>query len=243
MAIHLQPPREDDMTETSRQEQEIAMPAQLPWRTQCRTVAERAAEAEARREWGLGENEEIPFNYRWEHVQQVVETACWLARITGANVEIAEAAAWLHDVRKVEENHAIAGAAAAREILGKTDFPEQKIEAVCTAIYHHEGLTRAEKAPLEPLDAAVLWDADKLTKLGVQALAYSLMTPRQQGRSLAERLQQAETFTATVLSETVASMSTKPAQALATQRHAEMTAALKAWRRDENLETETRSSF
>ena len=94
-------------------EQESHHAAQLPWRTQCRTVAERAAEEEARREWDLEEDDEIPFNYRWEHVQQVVETACWLARKIDADTEIAEAAAWLHDVRKVEDNHAIAGAAAA----------------------------------------------------------------------------------------------------------------------------------
>ncbi len=231
------------MTETNRCDQNVTTGGQLPWRAHCRIVAEQAAEEEVRREWGLGAEDAIPFHYRWEHVQQVVQTACWLARKIGADTEIAEAAAWLHDVRKVEDNHAIAGAATAREILHATDFPVQKIEAVCTAIYYHEGLTRAAKAPLEPLDAAILWDADKLTKVGVQALVYSLMTPRQQGRSLTERLQQAETFTATVLCETVASMNTEPAQVLAAQRHAEMTAALEAWRRDAILETESRSSF
>jgi HD superfamily phosphodiesterase len=205
------------------------------WRLTCRHEAEAAAREEARIAWHVPPEESIPFNYRWEHVQQVVRTACWLADAIGADREISEAAAWLHDVRKIEPEHAKAGARAARNILIHTDFPAEKIEAVCTAIAEHEGLTRDDPAPMASLEAALLWDADKLTKLGVQALAYNLGTPRMRGRTLAERLASMQTFTATVLRQTVASMNTEPARALAERRHAEMTAALEAWARDAHL--------
>ncbi len=205
------------------------------WRLVCRNEAKAAASEEARGAWHLPPEEAIPFNYRWEHVQQVVQTACWLAEATGADREISEAAAWLHDVRKIEPEHAKAGARAARSILVRTDFPAEKIDAVCAAIAEHEGLTRDDPAPMTSLEAALLWDADKLTKLGVQALAYNLGTPRMWGRSLAERLASMQTFAATVLRQTVASMNTEPARMLAERRHAEMTAALEAWARDAHL--------
>ena len=240
------------------------------WRAICQAEAERAAAREERTKWGVGEDEPIPFRFRWEHVQQVAQTAIWLSQETGADPEIVEAAAWLHDVRKTEPNHGLAGAEAAREILSATDFPPAKIEAVALAISQHVGLYRdsapqppilgekraaepgelppnlggqggAHPPPLEPLEAAVLWDADKLTKLGVQALAYYLSGPRRGPKTLAERRQQAVEVTEGVLARTVASMNTPPAQQLAAQRLEEMREALAAWTRDEMIGQSERS--
>jgi uncharacterized protein len=102
-----------------------------PWREAAREAAFEGAQAELRARAdtypGLGA-------YRREHVRAVVRVAVRLAELTGADVEVVEAAAWLHDVSKVE------------------------------AIEKHVGLTTTE--PVEPLEAAILWDADKLTKLG-----------------------------------------------------------------------------
>jgi uncharacterized protein len=167
-------------------------------------------------------------------VQEVVELALWLARATGADAEIAEAAAWLHDVRKEESSHGVAGAEAARAILAETDFPPAKIDAVAAAIRVHTGLYRAEDAPpLQPLETALLWDADKLSKLGVHALAFSLSQPRSQGKTLSDRRLDAERFALTVLNRTVASMNTAPARQLAERRYADMLAALQSWAREE----------
>ncbi len=148
---------------------------QPTWHATIRRMAQEAALAEARDCWG--END-VAFNYRWEHVQAVVRLALRLAALTGADREIVEAAAWLHDVAKLDsKNHGQDGAVAARQILRQTDFPPAKIEAVADTIIKHVGLFVDE--PVEPLEAAVVWDADKLSKLGATAvlhfIGYKLM--------------------------------------------------------------------
>ncbi|MFL7791756.1 MAG: HD domain-containing protein [Anaerolineae bacterium] len=151
-----------------------------PWQEVVRSAALEAAIAEtiqvARSETavtGFPEWSEdgIPFNYRWEHVQAVVRLAVRLAELTGADREIVETAAWLHDIAKGRsKDHAKDGAVAARRILVETDFPPGKIDAVADAIAKHRGLWTTE--PVEPLEAAVLWDADKLSKLGATAVLH-----------------------------------------------------------------------
>ena len=132
----------------------------MSWRETVREAAYQAAQAEAE----AMQAPEGGMNYRWEHVQAVVRLALWLVQETGADAEVVEASAWLHDVAKMQRHHAQAGAAAARRILPTTDFPADKVERVAEAIAQHEGLFR--DSVLEPLEAAVLWDADKLTKIG-----------------------------------------------------------------------------
>ena len=134
----------------------------IPWREAAREAAYEGAQAElrARRDTypGLGA-------YRYEHVRAVVGVAVRLAELTGADVETVEAAAWLHDVSKsYSKQHGLDSAIAARKVLAGTDFPPSKVDAVVDAIEKHVGLTTTE--PVEPLEAAILWDADKLTKLG-----------------------------------------------------------------------------
>jgi uncharacterized protein len=139
------------------------------WRATIERVARQEALTEARARWGT---EQPPFSYRWEHVQAVVRLALRLAELTGADREIVEAAAWLHDIRKRgrDDDHGREGAIAARQILKQTDFPPEKIEAVADAIVKHVGLSADQ--PVEPLEAAVLWDADKLSKLGATAVLH-----------------------------------------------------------------------
>lgn len=109
------------------------------------------------------------FNYRWEHVKAVVKIARKLAKLTGADEEVVEAAAWLHDImkQKAKYDHALEGAIAARKILAKTNFPDEKIKAVTSAIEQHSGLYLDDS--VKGLEAAVLWDADKLAKIGLTA--------------------------------------------------------------------------
>jgi uncharacterized protein len=150
------------------------------WREVVRSAAQTAATAESVQEAGpqaaatespRWREHDIPFNYRWEHVQAVVRLALRLADLTGADREIVEASAWLHDVAKGRgEDHARDGAVAARKVLIETDFPPAKIDAVADAIAKHKGLWVTE--PVEPLEAAVLWDADKLSKLGATAVLH-----------------------------------------------------------------------
>lgn len=201
------------------------------WRRACMNVAEERARREAQQSWQRT-GQSVFFEHRWEHVQQVVSIALRLAAETGADREIVEAAAWLHDVNKAQPNHGVHGAAEARRILAATDFPAHKISAVADAILKHVGLYR-DGDPVAPLEAAVLWDADKLSKLGVQALIYSLSTAHVAGMSLAQRRKYADEFTRTVLERTVASMHTEPARVEARRRYAAMLAALDAWADEE----------
>ncbi len=137
------------------------------WREASRAAMYDASLGELRGRMGT---EQVSFNYRWEHVTAVVTLALRLAELTGADADIVEAAAWLHDVRKFSDGqrHPQAGADFARRFLPTTDFPPQKIEAVAEAIADHMGLWRDE--PLTVLESQVLWDADKLTKIGLTAV-------------------------------------------------------------------------
>lgn len=208
------------------------------WRADCRSYARAQAEAEARARWQVAADAVIPFNYRWEHVQEVARLACALAAATGADPEVAEAAAWLHDICKGQPEHARAGACAAARFLAGTDFPPAKVAAVAGAIAQHEGLTRPAGAPpMQPTEAAVLWDADKLSKLGVQALFYSAATVHTLGKTLPQRRQDLADFTVKTLRQTVASMNSAPARREAERRYQEMVAALNAWASEEGEPT------
>ncbi len=210
-----------------------------PWREAVQRAAREAAAAEARRLWRLEGTDgppSVPFDHRWEHVCTVVALALHLADVLEADREVVEAAAWLHDVRKLEPNHAQAGAQAAEALLQGTDFPAGKVARVATAIRLHEGLYRPNGAPpLEPVEAAILWDADKLSKLGVRALAYALSAPYTWGQGLSERREHLAAFARQVLSRTVQSMNTSPARDLAARRYRAMMAALAAWEEEERI--------
>ena len=93
-------------------------------------------------------------------------------------MEVLTAAVWLHDIVTTHSlevggiSDAEAAADEARRFLVTTDFPPDKIDAVAAAIRVHEGLHL--ERPLEQLEAAVLWDADKLSKLGATYLVHNL---------------------------------------------------------------------
>jgi uncharacterized protein len=161
------------------------------WRETVRAAAQSAARVEDRGRWG---DICTPFEYRWEHVQAVVR----LAKRTGADREVCEAAAWLHDVAKAQsteptgvgagrrKDHGRGGALAARRILARTNFPTHKVEAVADAIAKHVGLSHDE--PIEPLEAAVLWDADKLSKLGATIVLHGAGYLLAEGTNTTEEL-------------------------------------------------------
>ena len=122
------------------------------WRKAVKEVMREATEQELLNRYG---SLDVSFNYRWEHVTSVVTLAKKLAQLTGADSEVVEAAAWLHDIRKESgDSHAVEGAEFASNFLKETDFPPQKIERVAQAIEEHMGLWLEE--PLTNLEAMVL---------------------------------------------------------------------------------------
>jgi uncharacterized protein len=151
-----------------------------PWRQACIDALKGRSEADAIRFWRTAHHVDGGvrpiFDYRFEHTVAAVKIGLWLARKTGADPEIVECAAWLHDFRKIlqdplgKDTHAQDAAEALPEILEGTDFPPEKIQAVQHAILHHVGLRLTR--PIEPLEAACLWDADKLSKIGAASLVH-----------------------------------------------------------------------
>ncbi len=199
------------------------------WRDAARAAMHAATLAELRGRHGTTD---VSFNYRWEHVTTVVTLALRLAELTGADAETVEAAAWLHDVCKFTdgEQHPAAGAAFARDFLPTTDFPADKIDAVAEAIADHMGLWRDE--PLTELVSQVLWDADKLAKIGLTAVFHwtggALAGSRMHTLEALIRRARANEW----LPRTVASMHTHPARRAAAARLAAFRALYDALERE-----------
>lgn len=184
------------------------------WQKAVQKAMFKATVAEAEKRYG---SQSPPFNYRWEHVTAVVTLAHRLAQETGADEEVVLAAAWLHDIcKETGPRHPLAGAKFARTFLPKTDFPPEKIEAVAQTIRSHMGLWR--KKPLKTLEAMVLWDADKLTKLGLTAVFHWTGDTLSKKRSLT--LEQIIKIgrNSDWQKRTVASMHTEPARRAAQNR-------------------------
>ena len=184
------------------------------WRREVQEAMREATEQEILNRYG---SLDVSFNYRWEHVTSVVILATKLAQLTGADEEVVEAAAWLHDIRKMSgSQHAIEGAGFASSFLKETNFPPEKIDRVAQAIKEHMGLWRDE--PLTNLEAMVLWDADKLAKIGLTAVFHwtggSLAGSEfRDVRALIEDSRQADWQ-----EKTVASMHSEPAKRAARNR-------------------------
>lgn len=107
----------------------------------------------------------------FEHVLRVWRLAQRLGPLEGADMEILQAAALLHDVGRSEEartgrSHAEIGAEWARRILA--GHSPEKVEAVARAILQHR--FRGGAAP-DTVEARVLHDADKLDAIGAIGIA------------------------------------------------------------------------
>jgi len=153
------------------------------WQIACEETLRTFSSEDAIRLWRRAhETEDGPrpiFDYRFEHTLAAVKIARWLALETGADAEVLECAAWLHDCAKRfkgpegksgKDTHAQDASALVEGILKGTDFPPEKIPAVRHAIEHHVGLHLG--VTLEPLETACLWDADKLSKIGAVSLVH-----------------------------------------------------------------------
>ncbi len=105
------------------------------------------------------------------HIKRVVRTALEIGKQEGADLEVIELAAMLHDIFVSKETHSgiegfrheIEGAKEARNILEKLGVAEETITAVCHCIESHRKRTGTEPRTLE---AKCLFDADKLDCIG-----------------------------------------------------------------------------
>lgn len=122
----------------------------------------------------------------FDHVLRVLTLALRLARAEGADPQIVQTAALLHDIARhaeseTGEDHALAAARRARAILAERNAPGPFIEAVAAAIANHRFRTGAPPAGLE---AQILYDADKLDAIGCVGVARAYLVGGRTGQRL-----------------------------------------------------------
>ncbi len=122
------------------------------------------------------------YNYRAEHNELVFSIGITIGKILKADMEILKAALLLHDIGRgaAKKGHGEAGARIAGDILRDTDFPAKKIDDVKYAVAAHVGFD--DNMP-ETLEARIVWDADKLSKLGSIIILQKTMRLPLQGKN------------------------------------------------------------
>lgn len=118
---------------------------------------------------------DTPPSHDWSHVKRVYDLSMEIGKKEGADLEILQLAAYLHDVarRKEDESrgkvdHASEGTKIARKILKKHGYSEKQVRKVLHCIQSHR--FRKSKTP-KSKEAKVLFDADKLDSIGAIGVA------------------------------------------------------------------------
>jgi uncharacterized protein len=105
----------------------------------------------------------------YEHVDRVLKIATFLAEKEGADLELVQVAAIVHDVgRVIGQPHNETGAKLASDILKRVSYSPQKIEKVLKIVLRHP---MAFRDKLETLEEKIVWDADKIDLLGAVGIA------------------------------------------------------------------------
>ncbi len=127
-------------------------------------------------------------SHDFDHTQRVVALALHIGKIEGADLEIIELAALLHDIAREEQDksnglicHAELGSKMAREILSKYNYPINKIDSICHCIERHRFRKGGEP---ESKEAKILYDADKLDSLGAVGLGRAFQFSGEHGSRL-----------------------------------------------------------
>ena len=186
---------------------------------------------------------DVPFfNYRGTHVTEVARIAKYLAGETGADYDVVVMAAWFHDVSKPstvggDGTHHKVGASLAREYLLKEGVDSDVVERVCDAIEKHIGYTLAES--VSPLEAQIVWESDKLSKLGITGMMFNLINglryePNPNMNDILERIRR----TLPILREIAASMFTEPGRRMAADRMRSYEAFINLLESELNMEHE-----
>jgi len=108
------------------------------------------------------------------HAFRVRDLAIRIAAAIGADVEVVNAAALLHDIGHISgrEQHAQRGASLAADLPSSCGFPVEKVRSVTTCIEQHDWLPGRAGDPLSPtLEYQAFADADRLDALGAIGIA------------------------------------------------------------------------
>jgi uncharacterized protein len=146
----------------------ITKPDQPGWLTSLQNDMALITNQDAQKHWGNPALRGAPYyNSRLEHIQQVERDALRLADDVSADQDILLAAVWIHDrfpPLYEGDEHPAKAANWARENLTALGFPTEKVETVAHAIERHTDPPGA--IPESDVEARLLWDADKLAKMG-----------------------------------------------------------------------------
>jgi putative nucleotidyltransferase with HDIG domain len=98
------------------------------------------------------------------HIMPVVRYAKILAKKLGADEEIVELSAWLHDVTRQGsesdiESHHITGPVEAEKILKGLSYPQDRIEKIKHCIHAHRG---SQSIKRETIEAEIVASADAM---------------------------------------------------------------------------------
>jgi len=129
------------------------------------------------------------------HLVPMRNYAVRLAEKLGADIEIVEIAAWLHDIGSIvsgRENHHITGAEIAERRLKEFSYPLEKIERVKSCILNHRGSVNNHRSSLEEQiisDADTISNFDNISGLFKAAFVYEGLSQGGAKISVREKLQ------------------------------------------------------
>ncbi|MDD2376980.1 MAG: HD domain-containing protein [Clostridia bacterium] len=111
------------------------------------------------------------------HIKAVEKSAIYLAKIYGADIEIVQLAALLHDIASITkkeytEKHHIYGAEIAEKLLKELNYPIEKIELIKKCILNHRGSVLVEKTTKEEICVA---DADAMAHFDMLPALFNMV--------------------------------------------------------------------
>jgi uncharacterized protein len=133
------------------------------------------------------ENNKFGYGIWSHHIVSVVDYSVQLADKVGADKEVVEIAALLHDYASIKDcamykEHHIHGADEAEIILSEYDYPIDKIDCVKECIMSHRGSVLTDKSSPE---ATCIADADAIAHI-VNVPSLLFLTYNQKGMSIDE---------------------------------------------------------
>jgi uncharacterized protein len=129
-----------------------------------------------------------PGSHDWHHTERVYQLCMRIGAVEGADMEVLQIAAYLHDVGRPFQDesrgavcHAEKGAEIARALLEDYPIPGRRRENIIHCIQTHR--FRGNRRP-ETLEAKVLFDADKLDAIGAVGIGRAFLFAGEVGAKL-----------------------------------------------------------